>query len=175
MDLELWFIPCQKRKTRKKSWGTGFSRCSYMVLRTRKFFPTAQMPVLKLSACLTDSLAVIPRPLLVVWYEGCHLCNMEVPYENGLINMFHAGAVKVKSGVKHGCLNGLNMLRKNGLPYCEMGFKHNISAFWSSGAAKVRLLSKAVKFSDSFHRQQWKKASLWIKAIDQIKDITFPS
>lgn len=71
-----------------------------MVQRKRKFFPTAQMPVLKLSECLTDSLAVVPHPLLVVWYERLHLCNMEVPYENGLIIMFQAGAVKVKSGVK---------------------------------------------------------------------------
>lgn len=63
-----------------------------MVRRTKKFFPTAQMPVLKLSACLTDSSAVIPQPLLVVWYEGQHLCSMEVPYENGLIIMFHAAA-----------------------------------------------------------------------------------
>lgn len=100
MDFELLLISCQKRKAKKKSLETGFNRCSYMVQRKRKFFPMAQMPVLWLSECLTDSLAVIPHPLLVVWYEGRHLCSMEVSCENGLIIMFHAGAVKVKSGVK---------------------------------------------------------------------------
>lgn len=37
---------------------------------------------------------------MVVWYEGRHLCWMEVPYENGLIIMVFTGAAKVKSGVQ---------------------------------------------------------------------------
>lgn len=145
-----------REKLKKISLGIGFNRCSYMVQRKRKFFSTAQMFVLQLSKCLTESLAVIPHPLLVVWHERRHLCSMDVPYENGLIIMFHAGAAKVKSGVKLTIyfLSGSGKLRKNGYPYSEMDFKDIISEFWFSGAAKVRLLSKAVKFSNSFHYQQ---------------------
>lgn len=112
---------------------------------TFSFCSDASVEILTIFA---DSLAGFQTYIVACLVWGMPSVQYGSPFlKNGVLIMLCAGAFKVKSGVELIIVwNDYVMLKKNGLPYCKMEFKHGILAFHFEGVTKVRLHNKAVKF-----------------------------